>query len=55
MRSQLYEQFELSRSASSRGADLVYHPINTCPRFGGGLRHVVTLLDLNFHHNPQWY
>lgn len=55
MRSQLYEQFELSRAARVHRADLVYHPINTCPRFGGGLRHVVTLLDLNFHHNPQWY
>lgn len=55
MRSQLYEQLELSRAAKGRGAGLVYHPINTCPRFGGGMRHVVTLLDLNFHHNPQWY
>ena len=54
-RSQLYEQFWLSRAARAHGADLVYHPINTCPRFGGGVRHVVTLLDLNFHHNPHWY
>jgi glycosyltransferase involved in cell wall biosynthesis len=55
MRSQLYEQTRLARDARARGASLVYHPINTCPRFAGGIRHVVTLLDLNFHHNPQWY
>jgi glycosyltransferase involved in cell wall biosynthesis len=55
MKSQLHEQFELARAARSHGAGLVYHPINTCPRIGGGVPHVVTLLDLNFHHNPQWY
>lgn len=55
MRSQLFEQFRLTALARRHGAGLVYHPINTCPRFGGGLPHVVTLLDLNFHHNPQWY
>lgn len=54
-RSQLYEQHQLTRDAARRGAALVYHPINTCPRFPRGLKHVVTLLDLNFHHNPQWY
>lgn len=55
MRSQLYEQFDLPRAARARGASVAYHPINTCPRFGGRVRHIVTLLDLNFHHNPQWY
>ena len=55
MRSQLFEQLQLTRLARRHGARMLYHPINTCPRFGGSLPQVVTLLDLNFHHNPQWY
>jgi len=54
-RSQLFEQTSLTARAKARGADLVFHPMNTCPRFGGGLPHVVTLHDLNFLHHPQWY
>jgi glycosyltransferase involved in cell wall biosynthesis len=54
-RSQLFEQVRLTARARSMGADLIYHPINTCPRFGAALPQVVTLMDLNFHHNPQWY
>ena len=54
-RSQLFEQALLTRHARSRGARLVFHPINTCPRFGRGLAHVVTLHDLNFLHFPTWY
>ena len=55
MRSQLFEQVRLTARARARGANLLYHPINTCPRFGAALPQVVTLMDLNFHHNPQWY
>lgn len=55
MRAQVFEQAQLTRRARAAGASLLYHPINTCPRFGSALPQVVTLLDLNFHHNPQWY
>jgi len=55
MRAQGFEQVRLTRCARARGASLLYHPINTCPRFGSALPQVVTLLDLNFHHEPQWY
>lgn len=55
MRGQLFEQVRLTARARAMGADLLYHPINTCPRFGAALPQVVTLMDLNFHHNPQWY
>lgn len=55
MRSQIYEQVRMSARARAAGTGLLYHPINTCPRFPGRLPQVVTLHDLNFHHNPQWY
>ncbi|RKZ08109.1 hypothetical protein DRQ32_09425 [bacterium] len=57
-RAQLHEQIVISRRARQAGARLLYHPINTCPRYQGHQGHlpqVVTLHDLNFHHNPQWY
>ena len=55
VRSQIFEQVRISARARSMGAHLLYHPINTCPRFGGALPQMVTLMDLNFHRNPQWY
>ena len=54
-RAQLHEQTTMHRTARQAGCKLVHHPMNTCPRWPGAVRSLVTLHDLNFHHNPQWY
>lgn len=53
-RSQLWEQFVLPAKARRHGCGLVHHPITTCPVLRSGVRHMVTVHDLNFYHHPEW-
>ncbi|MCE0483911.1 MAG: glycosyltransferase family 4 protein [Methylacidiphilales bacterium] len=54
MRSQLWEQLLLPLRARQWGAELIHHPISTCPRWKLGLKTIVTLHDLNFYRHPEW-
>ncbi len=53
-RAQLWEQFAFAPAARKYGCTLAHHPITSCPRFMGGLRHIVTVHDLTFLHHPEW-
>lgn len=52
---QLWVQFALSQAARQRGCALAHHPSNDPPRLRGGIRHLVTVHDLNFLHHPEWF
>jgi glycosyltransferase involved in cell wall biosynthesis len=55
IQAQLYEQTRMIDTARRHGCALIHDPMNSCPRFPRGMPQVVTVHDLNFHHNPQWY
>ena len=52
--SQMWEQLVLPASVRRHGCALVHHPMTTCSRWHGGVRHLVTVHDLNFFHHPEW-
>lgn len=53
-RAQAWEQLVLPSAARRAGCAVVHHPMNTCPRRRGAVRHLVTLHDLNALHHPEW-
>ncbi|MBA3961438.1 MAG: glycosyltransferase family 4 protein [Chthoniobacterales bacterium] len=54
-RAQLWEQLVLPRAARRHGCALIHHPLNTSSRLRLGMKHLVTVHDLNFVRHPEWF
>ena len=51
---QMWEQIVLPVRARKAGCTVLHHPMTTCPRWRNGIKQIVTVHDLNFHHHPEW-
>ena len=51
---QMWEQLVLPARARRASCTVLHHPMTTCPRWRNGVKQVVTVHDLSFHHHPEW-